>query len=87
LEDDQHRHGLFTYYLLRALRGEADTNRDGDVTLGETATYLSQKVLWASKARMNQEQRPFAVPAIRPTDPSAALILTKLAAIQGTETH
>jgi len=87
LEDDQHRHGLFTYYLLRALRGEADTNQDGDVTLGETVTYLSQKVRWASKTHMNQEQRPFAVPAIRPTDPSAALILTKLAAIQGTEAN
>jgi uncharacterized caspase-like protein len=87
LEDDQHRHGLFTYYLLRALRGEADTNRDGDVTLGETVTYLSQKVRWASKTNMNQEQRPFVVPAISPTDPSAALILTKPAAIQGTETH
>lgn len=87
LEDDQHRHGLFTYYLLRALRGEADTNKDGDVTLGETVAYLSQKVLWASKSLMNQEQRPFTAPAIRPTDPSAALILTKLAAIQGTETR
>lgn len=87
LEDDQHRHGLFTYYLLRALRGEADTNRDGDVTLGETVAYLSQKVLWASKTHMNQEQRPFAVPAIHATDPSAALILTKLAAVQGTEAH
>ena len=87
LEDDQHRHGLFTYYLLRALRGEADTNRDGDVTLGETVAYLSQKVRWASKTYMNQEQRPFAVPAISPIDPSAALILTKVAAIQGTEAH
>ena len=87
LEDEQHRHGLFTYYLLRALRGEADTNRDGDVTLGETVTYLSQKVRWASKTHMNQEQHPFAVPAIHPTDPSAALILTKLAAVQGTEAH
>ncbi len=87
LEDDQHRHGLFTYYLLRALRGEADTNRDGDVTLGEAVTYLSQKVRWASKTHMNQEQRPFAVPAIRPTDPSAALILTKVAAVQATEAH
>jgi hypothetical protein len=87
LEDDQHRHGLFTYYLLRALRGEADTNRDGDVTLGETVTYISQKVRWASKTYMNQEQRPFTVPTILPTDPSASLILTKLAAIQGTEGH
>ena len=85
LEDDQHRHGLFTYYLLRALRGEADINRDGDVTLGETVSYLSQKVRWVSKTRLNQEQRPFAVPSIRQTDPSAALILTKLAAIQSIE--
>jgi hypothetical protein len=87
LEDDRHRHGLFTYYLLRALRGEADTNRDGDVTLGETVTYLSQKVRWASKTYMNQEQRPFAIPAIDPTDPSASMILTKVAAILGTEAH
>jgi Caspase domain len=85
LEDNQHRHGLFTYYLLRALRGEADTNRDGDVTLGETVTYLSQKVRWASKTHMNQEQRPFTVPAMSPTDSSSALILTRLPAIQSTE--
>ena len=87
LEDHQHRHGLFTYFLLRALRGEADTNRDGDVTLGETVTYLSQKVPWASKTHMNQEQRPLVAPTLRPTDPATALILTKLAAIQGTEAH
>jgi uncharacterized caspase-like protein len=37
LEDDQHRHGLFTYYLLKGLRGEADTNRNGTVTFGEFA--------------------------------------------------
>lgn len=87
LEDDQHQHGLFTYYLLRALRGEADSNRDGDVTLGETVAYVGQKVRWASKTLMNQEQRPFAAPAVSSTDPSAALILTKLSAIQGTEAN
>ncbi|GBL39826.1 hypothetical protein EMGBD2_10840 [Nitrospirota bacterium] len=87
LEDDQHRHGLFTYYLLRALRGEADTNRDGDVTIGETVGYLSQKVLWASKAHMNQEQRLLIAPTLRSTDPSAALILAKPAAIRGAEAH
>ncbi len=87
LEDDQHQHGLFTYYLLRALRGEADTNRDGDVTVGETVSYLSQKVLWASKAHMNQEQRLLIAPALRATDPLAALILAKPAAIRGAEAH
>jgi hypothetical protein len=85
LEDQQRRHGLFTYYLLRALRGEADTNRDGVVMLGETVTYLTQKVRWASKTYMGQEQRPLVVPTISPLDHSAALILTKQAAIQGNE--
>jgi hypothetical protein len=78
---------LFTYYLLRALRGEADMNQNGDVTLGETITYLSQKVRWASKTYMNQEQRPLVVPAISPTDPSAALIITKPPAIQSHKSH
>jgi len=36
---------------------------------------------------MNREQRPFTVPTILPSDPSAALILTKLAAIKGSEVH
>lgn len=37
-------HGVFTYYLLQGLRGEADYNRDGQVTLGELIPYLSEKV-------------------------------------------
>ena len=33
-------HGVFTYYLLRGLEGEADRNHDGVVTAGEILTYL-----------------------------------------------
>jgi hypothetical protein len=65
--------------------GEADMNRDGEITLNETVTYLRQNVRWASKTYQNQEQRPFAAPEIRSTDPSAASILTKPAVIQATE--
>ena len=36
--------GLFTCHLLRALNGEADTNRDGRVTLDETYGYLESSV-------------------------------------------
>jgi hypothetical protein len=49
LENSRHRHGLFTYYLLRGLRGEADTNRDNDVTLGELTGYVRQKVAGGGK--------------------------------------
>jgi hypothetical protein len=85
LEDERHRHGLFTYYLLRALRGDADTNRDGEVTIGELIPFLSQKVAWAARARFNREQRVLIVPSLSPSDKTADLILTKLAALQGAE--
>ena len=38
-------HGVFTFYLLEALRGSADLNQDGFVSLTETANYTSEKVL------------------------------------------
>ncbi|MGH7164736.1 MAG: hypothetical protein ACREIS_04335, partial [Nitrospiraceae bacterium] len=50
LEPAQLRHGLFTYYLLRGLRGEADKNQDAEVTLGELTAFLQTTVPAASKA-------------------------------------
>ena len=86
LEDDKHRHGLFTYYLLRGLRGDADTNRDGVVTLGELAGYVRQKVAWVAKSRFNVEQRPLVLPILKPGDKAATLVLSKLATLAATET-
>jgi hypothetical protein len=37
-------HGVFTYFLLKGLNGEADYNKDGRVTLGELIPYLSEQV-------------------------------------------
>jgi hypothetical protein len=34
------QHGAFTYHFLKALRGQADRNKDGWVDLGEVQTYL-----------------------------------------------
>ena len=83
LEDDKHRHGLMTYYLLRALRGESDSNRDGSVTLAEVAAYVSQKVTWAAKTQFGSDQRPLITPPLKQADPSSGLVLSKLAAIRG----
>jgi hypothetical protein len=85
LEDDQHRHGLFTYYLLRGLRGEADTNRNGTVTFGELTGYVRQKVAWAAKSQFNQEQRPLLLPPLKPDDPAASLALTALPSLTSSE--
>ena len=40
----QMKHGLFTYYMLKGLRGAADADRDGWITLGELYAYCRSKV-------------------------------------------
>lgn len=42
-------HGVFTYFLLKGLEGEADYNKDNRVTLGELIPYLSEQVRRATR--------------------------------------
>lgn len=42
-------HGVFTHFLLKGLEGEADYNRDAEVTLGELIPYLSEQVRRATR--------------------------------------
>lgn len=53
-ERDLLRHGVFTYYLLEGLRGAADTDRDGYVTVDEAYAYVSRTV----PAATGQGQHP-----------------------------
>lgn len=77
LESDKLRHGLFTYYLLRGLRGEADANHDGEVTLGELTAFLGETVPAAARSDFSQERRPLIFPPMTSTSKLAGLILTK----------
>jgi hypothetical protein len=43
-------HGIFTYYLIQGLKGAADFNRDGIVTLQELYGYVEQQVTQKSRA-------------------------------------
>ncbi len=43
-ENSKYQNGLFTEYLLRALRGEGDTNGDGAVSTEELRDYVRRKV-------------------------------------------
>jgi hypothetical protein len=54
VEKDELQHGVFTYYLLEGLKGPADTDRDGMVTVDEAYLYVSEKVSRAT----GQEQHP-----------------------------
>jgi uncharacterized caspase-like protein len=53
-ENENLRHGVFTYYLLEGLRGNADTDRDGLITVDEAYRYVSDRVPEAT----SNEQHP-----------------------------
>lgn len=51
-------HGLLTYFFLKGLRGEADTNKDGTVALTELFDYLKPQVERVARREFNNEQTP-----------------------------
>ena len=80
LEPARLRHGLFTYYLLRGMNGDADANADGNVTLGELTKFVERTVPVTARKEFGQEQRPLTSPPVQPASKSAGLVLTKPAA-------
>jgi hypothetical protein len=46
-------HGLFTWFLLQGLRGQADADRDGIVTAGELVEYVRGQVIEASDGKQH----------------------------------
>ena len=38
------KHGIFSFYLMKGMEGDADGNQDGKITVGEMQDYLSDKV-------------------------------------------
>ena len=51
------KHGIFSYYLMRGMEGDADANRDGKITVGEMHSYLSEQVT-RQAGMMNRRQDP-----------------------------
>ena len=53
-EGDQWKgHGVFTYYLLEALKGKADTDGDGIVTIAEAFKYVYDHVRSATESQQH----------------------------------
>ena len=50
-------HGVFTYYLLKGLKGAARKGQDGHVSMAELAAYLAAEVPRAAR-RQNRDQTP-----------------------------
>jgi LysM repeat protein len=51
------KHGIFSYYLMRGMEGDADANRDGRITAGEMQAYLAENVA-RQAGMMNRRQEP-----------------------------
>jgi hypothetical protein len=51
------KHGIFSYYLMRGMEGDADANRDGRITAGEMRAYLAENVS-RQAGMMNRRQEP-----------------------------
>ena len=51
------KHGLFSYYLMKGMRGDADSNKDQKITYGELGDYIKENV--SDRAGMlDREQTP-----------------------------
>jgi len=60
LELDEYQHGVFTYYLLKGLKGEADTNpRDGVIEVEEIWNYIKRRVIDTARKAGNPQNPVF----------------------------
>ncbi len=59
-------HGLFTYYLLRGMLGDADESGDGKIQINELARYVEQEVSSASRRLfgISRQQNPVVMPQL-----------------------
>ena len=52
------KHSLFTYYFLKSLQGEADSNQDNNLTVGEIKNYIDDNVPYMARRLNNRTQTP-----------------------------
>lgn len=62
VEYEEGRHGLFTYWLLRGMGGDADWNKDGVVSVAEAFDYARKEVARTAAEAFGREQEPQAIP-------------------------
>ena len=52
---DDAKHGLFSYYLMKGMEGEADADKDNAITAGELHAYVLQNVIQQSSGSQTPE--------------------------------
>ena len=49
------RHGMFSYFLMKGMEGDADSNSDNQITAGELHAYVEQNVVQHSSGSQTPE--------------------------------
>ncbi|MBI5665965.1 MAG: caspase family protein [Nitrospirae bacterium] len=65
------RHGLFTYFLLKGMKGDADGDKNEKIELQELYNYVKEHVSETASAELNREQMPVLLPDIEQKRTSA----------------
>ena len=52
---EEAKHGLFSYFLMKGMEGEADSNKDNTITAGELHSYVEQNVIQQSSGSQTPE--------------------------------
>ena len=54
---EEAKHGMFSYYLMKGMEGEADENKDNKISNGELIVYIQNNVSKVAFSQ-NREQEP-----------------------------
>jgi len=52
---EEAKQGMFSYFLMKGMEGEADTNQDDQITAGELHAYVEQNVVQQSSGSQTPE--------------------------------
>ena len=52
---EEAKHGMFSYFLMKGMEGDADVNQDNQITAGELHAYVQQNVIQQSSGSQTPE--------------------------------
>ena len=52
---EEAKHGMFSYFLMKGMEGDADANQDNQITAGELHVYVQQNVIQQSSGNQTPE--------------------------------
>lgn len=72
------QHGLFTYFLLKGLRGAADLDKNGTVLTGELCAYVHGQVETITRTQSGTAQQTLCLPGSGERSPLQGIPVTKV---------